>query len=188
MIQRIQNFLLNQTLPRSNSQEAEFELRLWSASFWVSVIFSAILASIFVRQNRSFTMSLLEQTMPMVQNIASSIYPVLMEQLQPTEPIPGQIRAYSSVTSGGRGGITAESGFHTLSSDDTLFVSLQQEAQLNFAASEAKKAENTDQVNQSSQFDFSGDFATGDAALKKNQSSQNQDTATLNEVLPMRIP
>ena len=186
LMQRIQNFLLNQNLIETNKQEAQFELRLSSATFWVAILFSAILASILVRENRSFSMSLLEESLPVVQDVASSIYPVLIEQLNPTEPIPGQMRAYSSVTSGGRGGMTSESGFHTLSSDDTLFISLNQEAQ---SATDSKQ---TSQSNESSQkahqFDFSTDAVNQDTLSTKHQLNQNQETTATNQTLPTRIP
>lgn len=48
------------------------------------------------------------------------IYPVLVEQKEAPPPETDQIRALSSVTAEGKGGITEKTGFHTLSPYDVL--------------------------------------------------------------------
>lgn len=129
-LQTVRNFLSRKTilvrsLDRIDAADPDvtFHERFSLSALWVSVIFSALFASVFVRQMPSLSLDLFERAVG--PDASSSIYPVLIDQTNPTAPIPGQMRAYSDVTSGGRGGITREQGFHTLADDDTLFLSLQ---------------------------------------------------------------
>jgi TonB family protein len=118
-LQKIQSYLLRE-LPAD--PDRNFEERFFRSALWVSILFSLTFASIFLRQMPSLALDVMHQVL--APDPAWSIYPVLVDQMNPSPPVPGQMRAYSDVTSGGRGGITAETGFHTLSSDDTLFISL----------------------------------------------------------------
>lgn len=119
--QKVRNSLLRE-VPADPDQQ--FDERFFRSALWVGVLFSAVLASVFSRQFPSLSLDLLHSGLVAERHPESSIYPVLVDQLNPTPPVPGQKRAYSDVTSGGRGGITENRGFHTMSADDTLFVSL----------------------------------------------------------------
>lgn len=123
-LQVISDFLSRSLENEIPDGDSGFDERFFHSSLWVGILFSAMFVSLFVRQLPSLSLDLFEHVIGPVQ-ANSSIYPVLVDQTNPTPPIPGQMRAYSDVTSGGRGGITPEQGFHTLSSDDTLFVALQ---------------------------------------------------------------
>lgn len=188
-MQKIRNFLSRSALLEVPADaDLTFDERFSVSSLWVSAIFSALFVSIFVRQLPSLSLDLFERVVS--PDASSSIYPVLIDQTHPTEPIPGQMRAYSDVTSGGRGGITKEEGFHTLADDDTLFVSLQggggeggssnpagQQAGSGATASDPDAPSAQDQARQ----DRHGSGGTEERSARPGQSGQGSH-------LPMRIP
>ncbi len=55
------------------------------------------------------------------------IYPVIVDHSTYSPPEVIQVPVYSFITSGGKGGITSEKGFHTLTQSDTLFISYNSE-------------------------------------------------------------
>lgn len=186
-LQKIQNSLLRE-IPADPDER--FEERFFRSALWVGILFSSVFASIFVRQMPSLSLDMMQQTLGPDINPASSIYPVLVDQMNPSAPVPGQMRAYSDVTSGGRGGITAESGFHTMSSDDTLFVSLSGGGGEGGSSSPAGE-------DSSGSSQFSDPDAPGQTGLERRsangQGGEEQSRALPGnpgngENLPMRIP
>lgn len=98
------------------------EIRLFRASLPVTALFGLILGHLFTQQVPS-PFPILE---PESQADAprSKIFPVLVEQLYRPKPVTDQFRALSDVTAEGKGRITMGQGFHTLTDDDTVEVTL----------------------------------------------------------------
>ncbi len=105
----------------SSEQQSTEDVRLYKASIPVTAVFGLFLAHIFTQQIPS-AFPLFE---PENQAEAEShIFPVLVEQLYRPKPETQQFRALSDVTAEGKGRITLGEGFHTLSDDDTVEVSI----------------------------------------------------------------
>ncbi|GIW23693.1 MAG: hypothetical protein KatS3mg068_2700 [Candidatus Sericytochromatia bacterium] len=64
---------------------------------------------------------LIQQKNSIIYNYMN-VYPVIVEHNTFSKPKKGQIPVYSSITSGGSGGITKEVGFHTLTNSDELLI------------------------------------------------------------------
>lgn len=108
-----------------------------------------------------------------------NFYPVIVEHKTFTKPKTGQIPVYSSITSGGSGGITKDFGFHTLTNEDELLIT--------YSSSNVAVQDNTTQKQEPSQKILNSQ--EGLDSFKENKQkdvSKNQDVSK--QELPTKIP
>ncbi len=122
---------------------------------------------------------ILEQS-PLIQNLIN-VYPVIVEHNTFSKPKSNQIPVYSSITSGGSGGLTKEFGFHTLTDSDTFLISNSQNQESNQQTVLYKKnAELQIHKNDNSSIkEVDHDIQNKIESSKKNPNESN---------LPLKIP
>lgn len=184
----MKNFTLLKILFRKQKEnlleKKEWE-RLQSAIFIAIVpIFLIVHYSFLPKIPFTLKKWILEQS-PLVKNLIK-IYPVIVEHTTYSKPKPNQIPTYSSITSGGSGGITKEYGFHTLTDSDMLLISYTKNTEEN----RQKNQNQTSLRNKELELLLEKE----DNNLAKKQNDQNQKTFTNTIIsdseskLPTKIP
>lgn len=117
-----------------------------------------------------------------------NIYPVIVEHKTYSSPKENQIPVYSSITSGGSGGITKDTGFHTLSNTDEFFLSYNTIDNITESNNKNKK-NNSDVKLEEANSELKQSINTTQNTLdKKKQFSKDQNLENDLETLPMKIP
>ncbi|MFN3604271.1 MAG: energy transducer TonB [Leptonema sp. (in: bacteria)] len=106
--------------------KVEFE-RLQKATFFVIIPIFLYIQFLFMPKTSFILKEWLLKNSPIIQKLVT-VYPVIVEHNTYTEPKPNQIPVLSSINSGGKGGITKNFGFHTLTNSDTFLISYTIEA------------------------------------------------------------
>lgn len=160
-------------------EQSELE-RLKKSIFYVNIPVFLILHYFFVPEI-PFTLKkwILEKS-PIVQNLVN-IYPVIVEHSTYSQPRADQIPVYSSIFSGGSGGITKEKGFHTLSDSDTLLISY------SLMEEDNSSKENSNSINQTNKTNIYKSNEEGTLNLNSNKS-EDDNIENTEKKLPTKIP
>jgi hypothetical protein len=127
---------------------------------------------------------LIKQNNSLIYNYLN-VYPVIVEHNTYIKPKKDQIPVYSSITSGGSGGITKEKGFHTLSNSDELLITYSSSEVM---LSDSEKKTNQMELDSKKKIQNTENKDSLFPSLKEGQNKNNSIKNLNKEKLPTKIP